>query len=132
MVARATLRALGVALAALALAVSVGDAATVGLACTASWAAPTTNTDGTAVAAGEITAYRIYVDKTTVTPNVTPPTMSVSSTTLSAAICAGLTPGTHTFQVSAVAGPNEGAATTPFSFALVTVTPSSPSNPTVQ
>lgn len=106
-------------------------APTVGPNCTLSWSAPTLNTDGSAVTVGEITNYRIYVDKTTITPGVTAPTMTNVGTLLTAKICGGLAAGSHTVAVSAVAGPNEGPASAPFSFALVTVTPGAPSSLTV-
>ena len=107
----------------------LAQAASVGPNCTASWTAPTLNTDGSTIVAGSITAYRVYLDKATVTPGVTTPSMTVSGTTTSGVkICTGLAAGNHTVSVSAVAGPNEGAATAALPFALVTATPASPSN----
>src|SRR5258706_7874088 len=87
---------------------SLAQAATVGPNCKATWGAPTTNTDGSPVTAGEITNYRVYVDKATITPNSTVPTITVAGNVLTAQICAGLAAGNHTVAVSAVAGPNEG------------------------
>jgi hypothetical protein len=113
--------------------VAFAQAATVGPNCTASWGAPTLNSDGSPVVAGTITAYRIYLDKATVTPGVTTPSMTVSGTTTSGVkICTGLAAGNHTVSVSAVAGPNEGVATAALPFALATATPGSPSNLQVQ
>jgi hypothetical protein len=108
---------------------SLAQAATVGPNCKLSWIPPTTHTDGTPLVAGELTSYRVYVDKVTITPNVTPPTLTVTPpTTAGVQICTGLVAGNHTVAVSAVAGPNEGPATAQVPFVLVTVTPSSPSN----
>jgi hypothetical protein len=108
---------------------SLAQAATVGPNCKLSWTAPTTHTDGSAMAASEITNYRVYVDKSTITPNVTPPTVTVAGTVTSGVqICAGLPAGNHTVAVSAVAGPNEGPASAQLPFVLVTAVPASPSN----
>lgn len=107
---------------------TVSHAQAVGPNCKLSWIPPTTDTTGATLPPGTITAYRVYVDKLTITPNVTPPTLSVAGTVTSGVqICTPLAAGNHTVAVSAVAGPNEGAASVQLPFVLVTVTPALPS-----
>jgi len=102
----------------------------VGPACTASWTAPTTGTDGQPLQSA-LTAYRVYVDKGTITPGVTVPTATILPPAVSWA-CGALTAGTHTLAVSAVNAGGEGPATIPLPFVLVLVPPASPLNPKVQ
>jgi len=109
---------------------SVASAQSVGPACTASWTAPTTNADGSPISGA--LSYRVYVDKSPVTPNVTVPTATVTTPSWA---CGTLTAGSHTVTVSAFytgVANSEGAATSPLAFVLILGVPGSPSGLKVQ
>ena len=105
--------------------------ASVGTNCTASWTAPTTNTDGSAIT-GTLT-YNLYFQLQSVaTPPVvgtTPPSLT-GITTTSVAACKGLAAGKYNAWVTAVekfsGSTSESALSASFPFSLVLpVTPTS-------
>lgn len=139
---RITLVAAVIALALAATAASAqGPSIGAGTPCSASWTAPTTHTDGTPLAAGELLQYNAYLDppSTGVVAGVTPPTFVVAPVApatvppTTASICKSVTAlaaGPHTITVSAVGTGGEGPAVTPAApFVFVTAKPSSPSGP---
>ena len=91
------------------------------------WVAPTQNTDGTQVIAGEITGYNIYQGASAATLVKVGASVSVTYTTIP------LDPGTYYFAVSASAGANESAQSPVVAATLSpTKVPVAPAAPTVQ
>jgi hypothetical protein len=90
------------------------------------WVAPTKNTDGTAIAAGEITGYSIGQRPTSGTPGTYTSTVNVSgAATLTAPITLG--PGSWTAAIQTV-GPTDSAFTTEVSFVIAPPVPNPPGN----
>lgn len=94
-----------------------------------SWIAPTTNTDGSAIAAGEITGYNVGIRPATGSAGTYNTLIPVSgAATLSVALPA-LTAGSYQVAVQVV-GPNNSAWSPEAAFSIV-VTPQAPSTPVV-
>lgn len=102
-----------------------------------SWTPPTTNTDGTPIAAGEITGYSVGVRDVAAAGSVagTYTSFDMAPATATSATIAGLVPalkvpGSYAAAVQAV-GPVDSAWTAEVTFSLVAPTPSAPTGFTV-
>jgi hypothetical protein len=98
-----------------------------------SWVEPTVNTDGTPVAAGEITGYQVGVRPASGTPGTYPDTASVSGATTLTATIASVNPallsGSYAAAVRAI-GPTDSAWSAEITFAIAGV-PTPPTGFTV-
>jgi hypothetical protein len=97
---------------------------------TAKWLAPTTNPDGTAIAAGEITGYALGIRPSSGTQGTYPTIVSVSGATTLSANVPALQSGSYLAAVSAV-GPNNSLWSAEVAFTISEV-PSAPQGLTVQ
>jgi hypothetical protein len=88
------------------------------------WVAPTINTDGSAISAGEITGYSIGQRLTSGTPGVYTSTVSVAgATTLTAPI--SLAAGSWTAAIQSI-GPTDSAFSAEISFVIAPPVPAPP------
>lgn len=91
---------------------------------TYSWVAPTVNTDGSAITAGEITGYGIGQRLTSGTPGTYTSTVNVTgATTLTAPIT--LAPGSWTAAIRSI-GPTDSAFSAEISFVIAPPVPVPP------
>ena len=93
---------------------------------TVTWTAPTTNTDGSAIA-GALT-YNVYQGTGTATPVKVQGPVAALTVTITAGLAAG---STQCFTVSAVANGVEGPQSLPACVTLQASAPSAPPTPTV-
>lgn len=103
---------------------------------TATWSDPTTNTDGSPIAAGEITGYSLGIRVGTLTPPTGTPgvyTVNVpvagaaAATELLSAISPILVPNNYVAAIEAV-GPVDSAYSAEYAFVIAPPTPNAPPN----
>ena len=105
---------------------------------TATWTDPTTNTDGSAIVAGEITGFNLGFRLTTVSGSaagtystVVPVSGATAASELLSAISPVLAPGSYACAVETV-GPVSSGWSSEFAFTIVTPTPGVPTGLTVK
>lgn len=94
------------------------------------WTIPTTNVDGTAITAGEITGYRIGIRPATGTAGTYPTLVSVSDPAATSepfsALATPMAPGNYAAAIMSV-GPTNSAWSSEISFAVAAPAPNPPS-----
>jgi hypothetical protein len=102
-----------------------------------SWTDPTTNVDGSAIAAGEITGYNLGIRQTSLTGSVAgtypiqvPVSGATAASELISQISPALTPGGYAAAIQTV-GPVNSAWSAEVTFTIAPPVPNSPTNFTV-
>lgn len=97
---------------------------------TAKWVAPTTNTDGAVIVAGEITGYTLGIRPSNGTAGTYPTVLTVTGATTLSTTLPTLASGAYLAAIKAI-GPNPSAWSTEVSFTISGV-PNAPSGLTIQ